>query len=256
MFIFDWYRRSSAVAIPVKYECASKNLTGTFARSKILLTEKLTNRALVTPTPDQQCDIPIQTLLNSYSNFDYICDLVQVAAPWFLISWPQVQRTSPLMKSVMPYTLYLYMAEHQTRKFRASTGNQDCNEPTIRMSSAVGYMHWQDWLGSNLVLGLHPANERPRYFVTTTSLIGNVHTYIKILVSCLDSNYFTVGLLPTQSIFCKVSQKEMIINSWNTAVYISFTLLWLKCTSAFHFISVSVSHYLNQCWFIRPLGNK
>ena len=37
--------------MPVKYECESKNLTVTFARSKILLTEKLTNEALVTPTP-------------------------------------------------------------------------------------------------------------------------------------------------------------------------------------------------------------
>ena len=36
---------------PVKYECDSGNLTGTFARSKILLTEKLANGALVTPTP-------------------------------------------------------------------------------------------------------------------------------------------------------------------------------------------------------------
>ena len=32
--------------------CDSKNLRGVFACSKILLTEKLTNRALVTPTPD------------------------------------------------------------------------------------------------------------------------------------------------------------------------------------------------------------
>ena len=42
---------SSAVVTPVKYECGWNNLTCTFARSKILLTEKLTNRALVTPTP-------------------------------------------------------------------------------------------------------------------------------------------------------------------------------------------------------------
>ena len=35
----------------VKYESDSKNITGTFATSKILLTEKLTNGALVTPTP-------------------------------------------------------------------------------------------------------------------------------------------------------------------------------------------------------------
>ena len=51
IFIFDRCRRSSAAVTPVKYECDANNLTGTFARSKILLTEKLTNRALVTPTP-------------------------------------------------------------------------------------------------------------------------------------------------------------------------------------------------------------
>ena len=34
----------------VKYECEANNLTGTFARSKILLSEKLTNGDLVTPT--------------------------------------------------------------------------------------------------------------------------------------------------------------------------------------------------------------
>ena len=50
-FIFDRYRRSWAAAIPVKYGRDSNNLSGTFARSKILLTEKLTNGALVTPTP-------------------------------------------------------------------------------------------------------------------------------------------------------------------------------------------------------------
>ena len=35
-----------------KYKCDSKNLTSSFARLKILLVEKLMNRALVTPTPD------------------------------------------------------------------------------------------------------------------------------------------------------------------------------------------------------------
>ena len=38
---------------PIKYECDSKNVTGTFARSKILLTEKFTNRSLGTPTPER-----------------------------------------------------------------------------------------------------------------------------------------------------------------------------------------------------------
>ena len=41
----------AAAVTPVKYGCDSKNLTCAFARSKILLTEKLTNGALVTPTP-------------------------------------------------------------------------------------------------------------------------------------------------------------------------------------------------------------
>ena len=50
-FIFDRCCRSSAAMTPVKYECDSKNLTCTFARLKILLTEKLTSGALVTPTP-------------------------------------------------------------------------------------------------------------------------------------------------------------------------------------------------------------
>ena len=51
MFIFDRCHRSSAAVTPVKYESDANNLTGTFARSKILFTEKLTNGALVTPTP-------------------------------------------------------------------------------------------------------------------------------------------------------------------------------------------------------------
>ena len=36
---------------PVKYECDANNLRGTLTGSKILLTEKSTNGALVTPTP-------------------------------------------------------------------------------------------------------------------------------------------------------------------------------------------------------------
>ena len=55
-FIFDRCRRSSAAVAPVKYKCDSNNLRRTFARSKILLTEKLTKGALVTPTlgPEQK----------------------------------------------------------------------------------------------------------------------------------------------------------------------------------------------------------
>ena len=49
--IFDRCRRSSAAVTSVKYECDSKDLRVTFASSYILLTEKLTNGALVTPTP-------------------------------------------------------------------------------------------------------------------------------------------------------------------------------------------------------------
>ena len=65
MFIFDRCRRSSAVVAPAKYKCDSNNLKGAFARSKILLTEKLTNRASVTPTPvfygeESQPDVPNQ----------------------------------------------------------------------------------------------------------------------------------------------------------------------------------------------------
>ena len=50
MFIFDRCRRSSPAVTPVKYKCNSNNPRGTFARSKILLTEKLTNEALL-PSP-------------------------------------------------------------------------------------------------------------------------------------------------------------------------------------------------------------
>ena len=52
MFMFDRCRRSSAVVAPVKYECDLNNLRRTLTRPKILLTEKLMNEALVTPTPD------------------------------------------------------------------------------------------------------------------------------------------------------------------------------------------------------------
>ena len=51
MFIFGTCSRSLAVVTSVKYGCDLKNLTCTFARSKILLTDKLTNGALVTSTP-------------------------------------------------------------------------------------------------------------------------------------------------------------------------------------------------------------
>ena len=56
-FIFDKCRSSSATVAPVKYKCESNDLRDTFARSKTLLTETLTNGALVTPQPwYNQCD--------------------------------------------------------------------------------------------------------------------------------------------------------------------------------------------------------
>ena len=63
-FKFDWCCRSSAAVTPVKYECDANNLTGTLTASKILLTEKLTNGALVTPTPDLN-EIRPQTYLST-----------------------------------------------------------------------------------------------------------------------------------------------------------------------------------------------
>ena len=43
---------AAQLGAPVKYKRDSKNPRGTFARSKILIAEKLTNGALVTPTPE------------------------------------------------------------------------------------------------------------------------------------------------------------------------------------------------------------
>ena len=51
-FIFDRFRRSSAAVTAVKYECDSRILRSTFRKSKILLTEKSANGALVTLTPE------------------------------------------------------------------------------------------------------------------------------------------------------------------------------------------------------------
>ena len=49
--IFHMCYCSAASVTPVKYELDSKNVTSTFTRLKVLLMEKLTNGALVTPTP-------------------------------------------------------------------------------------------------------------------------------------------------------------------------------------------------------------
>ena len=51
-FIFNRCHRSWAVVASVKCKCDSNNLKGTFARSTFLLTKKLTNGTLVTPTSD------------------------------------------------------------------------------------------------------------------------------------------------------------------------------------------------------------
>ena len=50
---------------PVKYKCDSNNSRGNFDRSKILLTEKLTNGALVTLTP-----VPVFLLGHDKDNND------------------------------------------------------------------------------------------------------------------------------------------------------------------------------------------
>ena len=49
--IYDICCRSSAAVTPVKDECDQKNQIDTFARFKILLMEKLTKAALITPIP-------------------------------------------------------------------------------------------------------------------------------------------------------------------------------------------------------------
>ena len=50
-FIFYKCHRSWAGKIPDKHECGLKYLTYIFAKSKFPVMEKLTNGALVTPTP-------------------------------------------------------------------------------------------------------------------------------------------------------------------------------------------------------------
>ena len=60
---FRYFPKSSVLSkqklvitfIFVKNECDAKKLTDNYAGSKILLTEKLTNGALVTPTPERSC---------------------------------------------------------------------------------------------------------------------------------------------------------------------------------------------------------
>ena len=70
LFMFNRCGRSSAAMAPVKYNCNLNNLRGTFTRSKILLTEKLTNGALVTPTPDWRL-----TFCKRWWQYHYVQDL-------------------------------------------------------------------------------------------------------------------------------------------------------------------------------------
>ena len=53
------------VVTPAKYKCDSKNLTDTFARSNILLTEKLTNGALVTSTLEWPGSVDFRNFVQS-----------------------------------------------------------------------------------------------------------------------------------------------------------------------------------------------
>ena len=67
-FIFDRCHRRWAAETPHKYERDRKSLTYTFAKSKFPITEKLTNRALVTPTPGSLCH---QTISNHDTCIEY-----------------------------------------------------------------------------------------------------------------------------------------------------------------------------------------
>ena len=65
---------------PVKYECDANNLTSTLTGSKILLTEKLTNRALVTPTPGLQgIFMPTTGSHSNYWHAGYIYNIISSA---------------------------------------------------------------------------------------------------------------------------------------------------------------------------------
>ena len=56
-YIFDRCHRSWAAETPGRYEHDWKYLTYTFAESKFPVTEKITNWALVTPTPAPHEDV-------------------------------------------------------------------------------------------------------------------------------------------------------------------------------------------------------
>ena len=73
-FIFDRVHHSLAVVTPVIYESDSENQPGIFAESSISLTDKLTNRTLATPTPDQDhydgCRCPGDKLVDSHEHIN------------------------------------------------------------------------------------------------------------------------------------------------------------------------------------------
>ena len=94
-FIFGRCRRSSAAVTPVKYKCDLRNLTCTFARSKILLTEKLTNGALVTPTPGRRiCQ-------HLYRHLDYTEDITITKPYYRLQSLLDICKTSATEHTIM-----------------------------------------------------------------------------------------------------------------------------------------------------------
>ena len=75
---------------PTKYECDGKNLTGTLAESKILLAEKLTNGALVTPTPvlydgeNRDCSVHSLSKLSGTTLKNIFCLFIyQVMLPFY-----------------------------------------------------------------------------------------------------------------------------------------------------------------------------
>ena len=57
MFVVDRCHRSRAVETPDKYERDWKYLNYTFTKSTFVVTEKLTNGGLVTPTSDGQKEV-------------------------------------------------------------------------------------------------------------------------------------------------------------------------------------------------------
>ena len=88
-FIFNGCHHNWAADTPDKYEHDWKYLTYTFAKSKFLVTEKLTNWALVTPTPGRTDDDDSDSSVGQVSGYgsdsdseaDSIKDVGNVIAP-------------------------------------------------------------------------------------------------------------------------------------------------------------------------------